>query len=178
METIGSCSVCYETYEENGAKEPHTLPCGHTFCLGCIELLVKRDKPQCPVCRAELSKSTPLDSYPKNFSLIQTINTLLGTMKSGLTPPPASPSVTPQSATPQTTESPTPAPPPAETCDPDEDLVGDPRIKEGVLVKVHRQRAVCAFFSFFPHVRCTHSHTFFFWFSGNRSKELTDGRRA
>ena len=138
LETIGSCSVCYETYEENGAKEPHTLPCGHTFCLGCIELLVKRDRPQCPVCRAELEKSKPLDAYPKNFSLIQTINTLLGTMKSGLTPTPESPpaaSPAPQSSSPE--------PSPAEICDPDEDLVGDPRIQEGVLVKVHRQRPVC-----------------------------------
>ena len=151
LETIGTCSVCYETYEENGAKEPHTLPCGHTFCLGCIELLVKRDKPQCPVCRTELSKSKPLESYPKNFSLIQTINTLLGTMKSGLTPSPSSPAEVSRCS-----HTPSPTPASTEASEPEEDLVGDPRIKEGVVVKVHRQRSVC--FRFLP-LFFTHSHT-------------------
>lgn len=42
-----TCHICYEIY-----TDPHDLKCRHTFCLGCIQRLTKKDhKVQCPECR-------------------------------------------------------------------------------------------------------------------------------
>ena len=44
-----TCSVCFDDY-----KDPRTLPCGHPFCLHCLETLSDGRKVfECPVCRAE-----------------------------------------------------------------------------------------------------------------------------
>jgi len=48
-----SCAICMEAYVE---REPVALPCGHVFCLSCIQAL--RDTGSnihnlCPICRKE-----------------------------------------------------------------------------------------------------------------------------
>uniref|UniRef100_A0A1X7T1M4 RING-type domain-containing protein n=2 Tax=Amphimedon queenslandica TaxID=400682 RepID=A0A1X7T1M4_AMPQE len=44
-----TCSVCFDDY-----KDPRTIPCGHSFCLHCLENISDRKRVfECPVCRAE-----------------------------------------------------------------------------------------------------------------------------
>lgn len=42
-----NCYVCLNTWED-----PYTIPCGHTFCKGCIDQL---QSPKCPICRGEFT---------------------------------------------------------------------------------------------------------------------------
>ncbi|XP_011408279.1 PREDICTED: E3 ubiquitin-protein ligase TRIM33-like [Amphimedon queenslandica] len=60
------CSVCLELY-----TDPRVLPCLHTFCLHCLEPLVKNNRLTCPQCRGE--HSVPKDGvsmYPVDLSLL------------------------------------------------------------------------------------------------------------
>ena len=60
------CSVCLELY-----TDPRVLPCLHTFCLHCLEPLVKNNRLTCPQCRGE--HSIPKDGvsmYPVDLSLL------------------------------------------------------------------------------------------------------------
>ena len=52
-----ACAICLARV----SREPFQLPCGHQFCLGCVRaaLLVK---PQCPMCRADVSKAQMMES--------------------------------------------------------------------------------------------------------------------
>jgi hypothetical protein len=72
------CSVCYHMF-----KDPRILPCGHTFCLKCLQDIVtaaasKTDKtPSCPTCRAAFQVSSQnLQDLPKNFTVAQLISAL------------------------------------------------------------------------------------------------------
>jgi len=42
-----TCDVCLENYSSDGVQSPHTIPCGHTFCLICLGSL----RNICPLCR-------------------------------------------------------------------------------------------------------------------------------
>jgi hypothetical protein len=71
------CSVCYHMF-----TDPRMLPCGHTFCLKCLQDIVKAaasksDKIPCPTCRAEFQVgSQNLQDLPKNFTVAQLISSL------------------------------------------------------------------------------------------------------
>ncbi|CCL99508.1 uncharacterized protein FIBRA_01526 [Fibroporia radiculosa] len=41
-----TCDVCLDSYSED--KAPYAIPCGHTFCLRCLQLLTRHC---CPLCR-------------------------------------------------------------------------------------------------------------------------------
>ncbi|KPP57094.1 Tripartite motif-containing protein 65-like [Scleropages formosus] len=43
-----TCTVCLEIY-----REPHLLPCGHSFCLQCVRDLWRALDFRCPECRRE-----------------------------------------------------------------------------------------------------------------------------
>ena len=60
------CLVCLEP-----PHEPTRLPCGHTFCTGCVSELRKKGVSQaCPLCRA------PLPPGPKKlFELAERVRT-------------------------------------------------------------------------------------------------------
>ncbi len=47
-----NCSVCLESYEEEGDLCPKWLPCSHTVCLGCLRHLNQFRQITCPECRA------------------------------------------------------------------------------------------------------------------------------
>ncbi|XP_037131316.1 tripartite motif-containing protein 65-like [Syngnathus acus] len=68
-----SCSVCLEVL-----RDPVTIPCGHSYCLSCIEDYWSRGKPQkaqysCPQCRLEfkprplLNRNTVLGELVEKF---------------------------------------------------------------------------------------------------------------
>ena len=57
-----TCSICLEGFQETAAKMPRNMDCGHTFCQGCLELmLVKLPREAkathktlpCPTCRED-----------------------------------------------------------------------------------------------------------------------------
>ncbi|XP_060700571.1 E3 ubiquitin/ISG15 ligase TRIM25-like isoform X1 [Hemiscyllium ocellatum] len=51
-----SCSICLEVF-----TEPVNLPCGHTFCLGCIDKNWQQSPASaCPQCRATFTPRPPL----------------------------------------------------------------------------------------------------------------------
>jgi hypothetical protein len=73
------CSVCYQMFQD-----PRILPCGHTFCLKCLQDIVRAaasetDKTlSCPTCRAAFQVSSQnLQELPKNFTVVQLISALL-----------------------------------------------------------------------------------------------------
>lgn len=50
MEDESRCSVCFEVF-----REPCTLPCGHSFCLSCIQATFERaPHRKCPLCGEKL----------------------------------------------------------------------------------------------------------------------------
>jgi hypothetical protein len=75
------CSVCQEMF-----KDPRILPCGHTFCLKCLQGIVKTaadksnvkiDTMPCPQCRTQFSfGSQNLQDLPKNFTVADLICSL------------------------------------------------------------------------------------------------------
>nr|XP_046210346.1 E3 ubiquitin-protein ligase rnf213-beta isoform X1 [Oncorhynchus gorbuscha]XP_046210347.1 E3 ubiquitin-protein ligase rnf213-beta isoform X1 [Oncorhynchus gorbuscha]XP_046210348.1 E3 ubiquitin-protein ligase rnf213-beta isoform X1 [Oncorhynchus gorbuscha] len=44
-----NCPVCLSEL-----KEPSTLPCGHVFCLSCLQSSLQTDRHYCPKCREDL----------------------------------------------------------------------------------------------------------------------------
>ena len=54
------CSICFQVFQN-----PRMLPCGHTFCLQCIQQTNGR---LCPLCKKEWSlPANGLQGLPKNF---------------------------------------------------------------------------------------------------------------
>lgn len=75
------CSICTHKYDcDSTLLVPHVLPaCGHTYCAGCIGLLIDAARAHgeetfaCPYCNAEQSIAGPC---PTNWILKQHINCL------------------------------------------------------------------------------------------------------
>jgi hypothetical protein len=71
------CSVCYKVF-----TDPRNLPCGHTYCLKCLQDILKAAASQttklpCPTCRTEFPVgSQNLQDLPKNFTVADLISTL------------------------------------------------------------------------------------------------------
>ncbi|KAM6952240.1 LON peptidase N-terminal domain and RING finger protein 3-like [Lycodopsis pacificus] len=53
------CSLCMRLF-----YEPVTTPCGHTFCLRCLERCLDHN-PKCPLCKEELSEYLVQRQYSK-----------------------------------------------------------------------------------------------------------------
>ncbi|MGH0188756.1 UNVERIFIED_CONTAM: hypothetical protein FKN15_030133 [Acipenser sinensis] len=77
-----SCSVCVEIL-----KDPVTIPCGHSYCMGCIKNCWDQTDHtgvySCPQCRETF---TPRPVLRRNTVLAEVVEKL---KKSGLNPPPA-----------------------------------------------------------------------------------------
>lgn len=63
-----NCKVCQEQYGNN-AHSPRVLTCGHTFCTGCLKILIKK-RPYCPDCRLIITNEDAT-SYPVVYILKQ-----------------------------------------------------------------------------------------------------------
>jgi hypothetical protein len=76
------CSVCHDLFQD-----PRNLPCGHTFCLQCLQKILQAavtpngngtvDKIPCPECRTLFSVgSQKLQDLPKNYILANLMSSL------------------------------------------------------------------------------------------------------
>lgn len=65
-----SCLICLERFQK-----PKVLPCGHTFCLKCIQKMVETSFNQCPKCEDKFSlpSSGNASDFPTNFDLLNAI---------------------------------------------------------------------------------------------------------
>lgn len=50
---------------------PLNLPCGHTFCLKCLQTIEHEKLELCPICRAKLSSKFKAKNLPKNFIALE-----------------------------------------------------------------------------------------------------------
>uniref|UniRef100_A0A6B2LT56 RING-type domain-containing protein n=1 Tax=Arcella intermedia TaxID=1963864 RepID=A0A6B2LT56_9EUKA len=64
------CGVCFDQLED-----PRVLPCGHTFCLKCLQQLRNQTRPK---CRCTLP---PVHQLPKNFLIAELLQTSQQTPK-------------------------------------------------------------------------------------------------
>ena len=67
LDDITECAICTQVY-----TDPRVLPCGHTYCLKCIEAWTKDKQPgdevACPLCRKQFTlPSNGVSDLPKNF---------------------------------------------------------------------------------------------------------------
>src|SRR5688572_30136092 len=53
------CPLCLKLL-----AEPVSVPCSHNFCKLCLQRTLQEHKPQCPVCRSNLSFLNPEDLRP------------------------------------------------------------------------------------------------------------------
>uniref|UniRef100_A0A673KFY3 E3 ubiquitin/ISG15 ligase TRIM25-like n=1 Tax=Sinocyclocheilus rhinocerous TaxID=307959 RepID=A0A673KFY3_9TELE len=68
-----SCAICLQLY-----CDPVALPCGHNYCLGCIQNAASAEDPKspkrCPECREEYGSP---ETLPKNFKLSSIVDGFL-----------------------------------------------------------------------------------------------------
>uniref|UniRef100_A0A8C4RVH3 LON peptidase N-terminal domain and ring finger 2 n=1 Tax=Erpetoichthys calabaricus TaxID=27687 RepID=A0A8C4RVH3_ERPCA len=65
------CSLCMRLF-----YEPVATPCGHTFCLKCLERCLDHN-PYCPLCKENLSEYLATRAYNKTFLTEEIINRYL-----------------------------------------------------------------------------------------------------
>lgn len=79
LEDAIACPLCLER-----CTEPHSLPCLHTYCLSCLDLLVQKSGQRgtflCPTCRQEVNvPEGGIKDLPKAFiwnTLTETVDKL------------------------------------------------------------------------------------------------------
>ena len=50
-----SCGICLEIYSNE--KIPMILKCSHTLCKNCLNGILKKENPSCPICKMEIKKN-------------------------------------------------------------------------------------------------------------------------
>ncbi len=74
------CGICHEVF-----KDPRIMPCGHTFCLTCLQQLESTSQSQasstrridCPYCRTPFSTvGQSVQTLPKNYTIDECISSL------------------------------------------------------------------------------------------------------
>uniref|UniRef100_A0A1A7X899 LON peptidase N-terminal domain and ring finger 2 n=1 Tax=Iconisemion striatum TaxID=60296 RepID=A0A1A7X899_9TELE len=66
------CSLCMRLF-----YEPVATPCGHTFCLKCLERCLDHN-PNCPLCKENLSEYLATRGYSKTFLMEEVLQRYLG----------------------------------------------------------------------------------------------------
>jgi len=66
-----TCPICFELFLPPEHSPILIIPCGHTFCKGCLEDMKKKAKYACPFCRIKIQSQAPNISLQK---LIMTAN--------------------------------------------------------------------------------------------------------
>ena len=60
------CPVCFERYSESGVAVPRLLPCTHTMCHACVDMLIKNSTLVCPQDRKAHAALSGVLSFPQN----------------------------------------------------------------------------------------------------------------
>ncbi|KAF0026778.1 hypothetical protein F2P81_021515 [Scophthalmus maximus] len=66
------CSLCMRLF-----YEPVATPCGHTFCLKCLERCLDHN-PNCPLCKENLSEYLATRGYQKTLLMEEVLQRYLG----------------------------------------------------------------------------------------------------
>uniref|UniRef100_A0A8C7Z4Y9 Si:ch1073-440b2.1 n=1 Tax=Oryzias sinensis TaxID=183150 RepID=A0A8C7Z4Y9_9TELE len=66
------CSLCMRLF-----YEPVTTPCGHTFCLKCLERCLDHNS-NCPLCKENLAEYLAARGYSKTFLMEEVLQRYLG----------------------------------------------------------------------------------------------------
>ena len=67
-----SCEICCSTYTEE--QKPVVLTCGHTYCMNCINFILKsspQENKNCPTCRE------PISYYNINYAVLSLSQSLI-----------------------------------------------------------------------------------------------------
>eukprot|EP00808_Paulinella_micropora_P030260 g45958.t1 len=72
MNSSLECSICFERFDDEKLC-PRLLTCGHSFCSGCLEKLLKHDAVTCPTCRKDAPVPEGVHGLPKNFALLDVL---------------------------------------------------------------------------------------------------------
>ena len=67
---LTNCPVCFDEYRENGGRLPRLLPCTHTLCENCLQVLIRKAKLDCPECRLKHEAVNGVKSFPQNKYII------------------------------------------------------------------------------------------------------------
>ena len=67
---LTNCPVCFDEYTETGDHIPKILPCSHSLCGKCLEVLIRNSKIDCPECRVKHEAASGTRSFPQNKYIV------------------------------------------------------------------------------------------------------------
>ena len=67
---LTNCPVCFDEYTETGDHIPKILPCSHSLCEKCLEVLIRNNKIDCPECRVKHEATSRTRTFPQNKYII------------------------------------------------------------------------------------------------------------
>ena len=59
-----TCSICLGPFDT-----PRMLPCGHSFCIDCLQSLITRGDRNCPDCR-KVFPNQSAHKFPINYAVM------------------------------------------------------------------------------------------------------------
>ena len=70
------CPKCFSFF--SSLTKPYILPCNHNICLNCINALIDKKNPKCPICSFHFDKKDK-NSFEVNFTFLNIIIKILET---------------------------------------------------------------------------------------------------
>ena len=67
---LTNCPVCFDEYTETGDHIPKILPCSHSLCEKCLEVLIRNNKIDCPECRVKHEATSRTRTFPQNKYIV------------------------------------------------------------------------------------------------------------
>lgn len=61
------CKVCFEKFDKQKRK-PITINCGHSYCVVCLNVLIKKKNFVCPTCRS------PITNEKTNYTVMEILD--------------------------------------------------------------------------------------------------------
>jgi hypothetical protein len=78
------CKICFEKFNLTNRKPIITMPCCHTICLDCLNLLKKRKHHDCTICRTRIVGDNP--NYAV-LELLENIKKIVNIINRKIEPP-------------------------------------------------------------------------------------------
>ena len=67
---LTNCPVCFDEYTKTGGRIPKILPCSHSLCEKCLEVLIRNNKIDCPECRVKHEATSGTRSFAQNKYIV------------------------------------------------------------------------------------------------------------